>query len=124
MVVESVRSLVSLSGAALHDLFSTRRRREGEGAYKREKEREGERRERELNIEISISSSEQLNADRISRENGHHAGGGCSGCARAPQLLQFVSTLSTHPICICSFLPNFLAKQGHALAPLEGRRDG
>ena len=39
-VVESVRSLVSLSGAALHDLFSTRRRREGEGAYKREKERE------------------------------------------------------------------------------------
>ena len=39
-VVESVRSLVSPSGAALHDLFSTRRRREGEGAYKREKERE------------------------------------------------------------------------------------
>ena len=44
MVVESVRSLASPSGAALHDLFSTRRRREGEGAYKREKEREGERR--------------------------------------------------------------------------------
>ena len=41
-VVESVRSLVFLGGAALHDLFSTRRRREGEGAYKREKEREGE----------------------------------------------------------------------------------
>ena len=84
----------------------------------RTKERKRGRRERELNIEISISSSEQLNADRISRENGHHAGGGCSGCA--PQLLQFVSTLSTHPICICSFLPNFLAKQGHALASVEG----
>ena len=75
-----------------------------------------------MNIEISISSSEQLNADRISRENGHHAGGGCSGCA--PQLLQFVSTLSTHPICICSLLPNFLAKQGHARALASRRSKG
>ena len=44
--------------------------------------------------------------------------------ACAPQLLQFVSTLSTHPICICSFLPNFLAKQGHERALASRRSKG
>ena len=61
-MVESVRSLVSLSGAALLCMICSRHAA-AERERERTKERKRERRERELNIEISISSSEQLNAD-------------------------------------------------------------
>ena len=81
-VVESVRSLVSLSGAALHDLFSTRRRREGEGAYKREKEREGEREEgagieyRNFNIkQRAVECRSNLPGKRSSRRGRASAAG-------------------------------------------------
>ena len=120
-VVESVRSLVSPSGAALHDLFSTRRRREREGACKREKEREERAgteegagiEYRNFNIkQRAVECRSNLPGKRSSRR-----GWVQRVLAPAPP----ICVHSVHSPNLHMFLPhNFLAKQGHALASVEG----
>ena len=141
-------SLVSLSGSALHDLFSTRHREgEGERAHKRERERKESDRPRRPGMEYrnfnikqrAIECRSNLPGKRSPYQSGQRMDGtgassGAGAGGRLSQLLQFVSTLV---ICICSFPPQLpnevrarvgvggsMAKGERARGWARGRRAG